>query len=68
MSKHKQDWEELASIDPLWAVLTHPDKKFGKWDTDEFFLTGEVEIGRVMDSATRLGYPKGRKLCLDFGC
>jgi len=66
--KHKQDWEELGNTDPFWAILTDKRRQFGKWDIDEFFLTGDQEIGKVMQSALRLGYPPRRELALDFGC
>ena len=25
LERHKQEWEELASVDPLWAILTGPE-------------------------------------------
>ena len=42
LERHRQDWEHLAETDPLWAVLTHPGRKGGRWDVDEFFATGEA--------------------------
>lgn len=66
--RHKQDWDDLADIDPFWAILSYPEQKFGGWDIDKFFLTGDQEIERVMGFATQLGYPLGRELALDFGC
>lgn len=58
----------MANMDPLWAILYHPDKRFGKWDITEFFLTGEREIEAVMKSCTQLVTPLTRELALDFGC
>ena len=46
--RHRQDWEHLAEIDPLWAVLTVRGRKGGRWDVDEFFATGEAEIAHVI--------------------
>jgi len=66
--KHKQEWEDLASLDPYWAILSDPDRRHGKWDSAEFFLTGDTEITKVMEIASQLGYPSGRELALDFGC
>lgn len=68
LRKHKQDWEDLGNIDPLFAILSDPARRFGKWDIGEFFLTGDREITGVMESAIRLGYPLERGLALDFGC
>ena len=59
--RHRQDWEHLAEIDPLWAVLTVPGRKGGRWDVDEFFATGEAEIGHVIsitETLGRLGAPR----------
>ena len=64
----KQEWEELAQMDPFWAILTFPDRKFGKWKVDEFFHTGELEIQQVMKSTRPLGRPSGSGSVLDFGC
>ncbi len=64
----KQEWEDLAQMDPFWAILTFPDRKFGKWKVDEFFDTGELEIQQVMRSSRPLGRPLGSESVLDFGC
>lgn len=68
LNKHKQDWEELGKLDPLWAVITAKKGKYGNWDLDEFFQTGEEEIAMLMENTERLGYPKERGSALDFGC
>jgi len=64
----KRDWEDMAELDPLWAILSVPDKKFGKWNIDEFFLTGIREIERILKEGARLGYPLKHEKALDFGC
>ena len=68
LDRHKQDWERLAEVDALWAVLTAPGRKGGRWELDEFFATGEAEVGRVMSIAESLGRPACRARALDFGC
>ena len=68
LERHRQDWERLAEVDPLWAVLTAPGRKGGRWDVDEFFATGETEIAHVISIAERLGRPARRERALDFGC
>ena len=64
----RRHWDALGKTDPLWANLTNDDKRGGKWDADEFFLTGEHEIEEVMDFVGSLSvtFPRGR--ALDFGC
>jgi ubiquinone/menaquinone biosynthesis C-methylase UbiE len=68
ISQQERDWNELAELDPYWAILTRPGMRFGAWDSDEFFATGEVEIDEVMRKAGQLGHPEARERALDFGC
>src|SRR3954470_22090154 len=63
-----QDWNELAQLDPEWAILTTPGKRFGGWDTDEFFATGTAEARAFMTRVVELGLPEERGRALDFGC
>ena len=61
-------WEEIAREDPFWAVLSCPGQKYGRWDSESFFATGELEIAAVMSRAERLSHPRRRQTALDFGC
>lgn len=65
---HARDWEEMAAIDPLWAILSSPEKRFGKWELDEFLSTGQQEIATLIRSAEQLGLPRQRRRAIDFGC
>jgi len=64
----QKNWDELGKDDPLWVVLTHPDKKGGKWDVGEFFATGRQEIGDVLAEIASLGLRLQHGSALDFGC
>jgi SAM-dependent methyltransferase len=68
LDRHRRDWEDLAEIDPLWAILASPETRGGRWDVDAFFASGEAEIAEVLRSAETLGYPRRRERALDFGC
>lgn len=68
MLSHKRDWDELGRLDPLWAVLSDPAKRYGRWDPTEFFRTGQDEISALMREAGPLGYPTRNRRSLDFGC
>ena len=68
LERHQKDWEELAEVDPLWAILATPEARGGRWDADEFFATGEQEIAHVLSVAEGLGSPKRHERALDFGC
>src|ERR1700730_4271716 len=62
------NWNVLAELDPLWTILSDPEKKFGKWDAKAFFGTGTREAERVlaMCRANSLSISYGN--LLDFGC
>ncbi len=61
-------WERLGEDDPLWAVLSDPRKRGGRWRADEFFATGKLEIETQLAAAAARGLPQARALALDFGC
>ena len=67
-SRHVRDWEELAELDPLWAVLSDPRRAGGRWPVDEFFATGEGEVSGALEIAAELGRPQEFGQALDFGC
>jgi ubiquinone/menaquinone biosynthesis C-methylase UbiE len=68
IASQAQDWNELAELDPHWAILTARGKRFGGWDSDEFFATGTAEAGAFMGRVEELGLPEQRARALDFGC
>src|SRR5262245_45857186 len=61
-------WDRLGRTDPLWAILTDPDCRYGRWDVEEFFARGRAEIDQAMRIAERLAVPARRDTALDFGC
>ena len=67
-SRQARDWDDLAAVDPLWAVLSLDDKRNGRWDLNVFLSTGEAEVEHMLATAARLGRPKRRESALDFGC
>lgn len=65
----KHEWETLAKLDPLWAILGEKNKRFGKWDENDFFDTGKKEIGTVIIYLRERGINlKKINRVLDFGC
>ncbi len=62
------DWENLARRDPLWAILTEPQKKGNRWGVEEFFATGRREIDELLAYLDSLGIRPARHKALDFGC
>jgi 2-polyprenyl-3-methyl-5-hydroxy-6-metoxy-1,4-benzoquinol methylase len=61
-------WNSLARTDPLWAVLSVPEKKGRKWDTEEFFREGRAEVDAVLAVLESEGYLVPHGKALDFGC
>ncbi|MDQ6795905.1 MAG: class I SAM-dependent methyltransferase [Chloroflexota bacterium] len=64
----QRDWEELGSIDPLWAILAHRGRQYGGWGLGEFMATGVRNVENLMARAESLGLPLRRDRALDFGC
>jgi SAM-dependent methyltransferase len=62
-------WDVLGERDPLWAVLTKPGTRGGRWDPEEFFKDGEAQVdaalGLIEDD---IGWALGTSRALDFGC
>ena len=61
-------WEALAMDDPLWAILSSPDKKRHGWKLDEFLKTGEDEVQQLMTTLAVNDIPFVSEAVLDFGC
>ena len=61
IDRQAQDWNELAQLDPHWAILTSPGKRFGRWDSDEFFATGTAEAEAFMRRADAARAPAGAR-------
>jgi SAM-dependent methyltransferase len=68
MRPEQREWEELAELDPLWAVLSEPERKGGRWELEAFLATGEQEVARMVGRMGEFGLPEGRERALDFGC
>ena len=48
--------------------MSYGETKYGKWNIEDFFRSGETQIADVMEHAQRLGYPDAHEAVLDFGC
>jgi SAM-dependent methyltransferase len=64
LEKLHRTWERLARVDQLRSILARGEN----WDEDEFFATGEREIGEVTRYLRELGLPARWDRALDFGC
>ena len=68
LKKLQSNWEGFARLDPLWAIITLPDKKNNKWDIDEFFDSGIHDVEGVMKSVESFNITIQKRKALDFGC
>jgi SAM-dependent methyltransferase len=64
----RRNWENLGRVDPMWAILTEPDMRGGKWDEAAFFQKGEDEIAWLGSWLGLHGIPEPKGDALDFGC
>jgi SAM-dependent methyltransferase len=65
---HRQDWEELAQVDPLWSILSAREGRGGRWQLEAFFASGESEIDEALAAPAAAGRPHRHERALDFGC
>jgi SAM-dependent methyltransferase len=68
LERQQRDWQDLARLDPLWAIASTPEKRFGGWDEDAFMASGRRKVASLMERLDRLGLPRRRERALDFGC
>ena len=67
MERHRRNWEELAAVDPLWAVLSVRGLR-GRWQLDGFLATGDADVAALLEICAEVARPKRRERVLDFGC
>ena len=64
----QQDWNELAKLDPLYAICTNRSKRGNRWKLAPFFRSGQKEIDSVV-TYLKVRAPDIRfSSALDFGC
>lgn len=68
LERHRQEWDHLAALDPLWAILSYRSHKFGRWERGEFLATGDEQGQRLLERAEVLGHPRRWDAALDLGC
>ncbi len=68
LDRLQRNWDRFGHKDPLWAIMSDPSKRGGRWDEDEFFATGRAEVEGVIATIAGVGHPLHRGAALDFGC
>lgn len=63
----RETWEQWATDDPLFAILSDPKKRGGKWDIGEF-MAHTPELDSALELASKHRLLHGRSKALDLGC
>lgn len=63
----RSTWEQLGEDDPLWAVLSDPARRGGRWNLEHFMATGRVEVADIVELVRTARLTLGKRV-LDFGC
>jgi ubiquinone/menaquinone biosynthesis C-methylase UbiE len=64
----KKHWDKFGKDDPMWAILTDPDKRGNRWNSEDFFKHGQSEIERQLAYIKELPVHLQYEKALDFGC
>jgi ubiquinone/menaquinone biosynthesis C-methylase UbiE len=64
----EKSWDELAQVDPMWAILAQKGKENRRWNSEEFFLTGEKTLKSIIEKIYHQGISIKFGRALDFGC
>ena len=67
-SAHRRDWEDLAQLDPLWAIASAPGKRYGRTEEEAFYAAGRAKTAKLLEQPSERGLPAGHGRALDFGC
>ena len=68
LQRLRETWHALGEDDPLWAILSQPQMRGGRWDAARFFAAGEEEIAGLQAQCAALDRPRAHAVALDFGC
>jgi SAM-dependent methyltransferase len=68
LQRLRENWDGLASTDPLGSILSG-SSRHGGWNDEEFFATGERDVSEMLEHARVLGQSiDSSSPVLDFGC
>ena len=45
----QRTWDTFGREDPLWAILSHGNKRGNRWNLDDFMATGRQEIQEALE-------------------
>lgn len=62
------EWNEIASLDALWAISSKPERKFNRWEIGDFFDSGANQVEGLLEICQARQKPRAYGSALDFGC
>lgn len=65
---HRDVWDELGRLDPLWAILSLPEMQGRRWSLTDFMKNGEREVALLFHRLQQLGTSIAAHSAIDFGC
>ena len=65
---NRRAWQDWGRIDPMWAIVTDPERDHSRWEVDQFFASGQATVDDLWQVATGLGLPARSQRGLDLGC
>lgn len=68
LKRLRRVWGTLGKHDPLWAILSVPETRGGRWDVEAFFASGAAEVQALEIYFSLFNRPLRRYKALDFGC
>jgi len=68
VARVQESWDAFGRHDPLWAIVSVPDKRGNRWELDEFFRNGALELQHALNALAAAGVTLPRGRALDFGC
>jgi SAM-dependent methyltransferase len=68
IAREGERWEEMANQDPLWAILSYSEGKYGRWTHERFFASGADRVDAFLTHGSALDRPLRWEAALDFGC
>ena len=66
--QQRENWDKLSKLDPYWSILVSPDKIDNKWDLNEFYATGKIQVTKLLIYLKDLGFAIHVNNALDYGC
>ena len=49
-------WDDLARVDPLWAIVSQSDKRYGRWNLQDFLAPERLKWPRFSIPVDDLGF------------